>query len=192
MKGVVIILGFIFSFFAYADVSGQWECKTCGNTSIQLTLHDKNGHVSGNYCFISNNGNRIDCDGNSISGEAKNNSVELDFVNSWGDVGKAILIADKDGIVWKTNDNTPFLRANMAMPSSFTLRRMNNNDDLRARVLKECTIKNDVDVTNGFVSKGQFLTILGTNDDGSKFKIKIINKNNDVIGWLSDECVEIE
>ena len=102
------------------------------------------------------------------------------------------MIADKDGIVWKTNDNTPFLRANMAMPSSFTLRRMNNNDDLRARVLKECTIKNDVDVTNGFVSKGQFLTILGTNDDGSKFKIKIINKNNDVIGWLSGECVEIE
>ncbi|WP_421198112.1 hypothetical protein [Aeromonas enteropelogenes] len=189
-KGVVIILSFIFSLSAYADVSGLWECDTCGNMSIKLTLDEKDRHVIGNYCLISNNGNRIDCDGNSISGEISKNTIKIKFVNSWGDVGKASLTTNQDGFIWKTDDGTPFLRASMAIPASFTLKRVKDDSGLHARVLKKCAIKNDMNVIDGFVSKGQSVMILGASDDGAQFKIEIVNKN--LVGWVSDECLDIE
>lgn len=47
-----------------------------------------------------------------------------------------------------------------------------------------------MNVINGFVSKGQSVMILGASDDGAQFKIEIVNKN--LVGWLSDECLDIE
>lgn len=192
MKLIFVIVSFIFSLSVYADVTGQWECNTCGETSVKLTLNEKDRNVSGSYCFISNNGNRIDCDGNNISGEINGNIAKIKFVNSWGDVGKANLTIDQENITWHTDDGSPFLHADMAMPVSFTLRRLKADSSLHAKVIKKCSIRNDIGAIDGSVNEGQLVVILGVNDDGDKFKVKVAKKNENLVGWLSDECVCIE
>ena len=89
-----------------------WEGKN-GNFSLELHQHGKK--LTGVYCSIGDNGNRIDCSENpadrNIKGEVHGNKAELIFSTFYGagmgntpedNLGKACIWFDRNGVLqWK-------------------------------------------------------------------------------------------
>lgn len=104
------------------DVSGCW--KNEGNSSMyDFIIHDDKGKLSGTYCFINENGNRIDCDKNNsiINGSVDNGLGTISF----GGSGKGKLIYNHDDLTLKMIDSTPFDDFNMHIPEEIKFLRSN-------------------------------------------------------------------
>lgn len=119
MKLCVSVFLLCLSFFSYADFSGHWESMP-GKNSFSLDIIETAGHVSGRYCFITNNGNRIDCEDDkdtNISGDIINGIAYLDFESTFGGQGKAFLNHSYGGLKLSITNSSPFISANMSVPA---------------------------------------------------------------------------
>ncbi|WP_145538541.1 hypothetical protein [Yersinia kristensenii] len=115
MKNFILCLFFI-SFFSMAEFSGHWESND-ESKSLTLDLIEKENNVSGRYCFITNNGNRIDCtEDNNINGVINNNIASVSFESTFGGVGKATLSIKDNELKYSISDYAPFVSANMSVP----------------------------------------------------------------------------
>lgn len=117
MRNILYFL-ILFSFYSTADFSGHWvnEGKT---DSFTLDLIRSGEHLTGKYCFITNNGNRIDCEGGgeeNIDGVIKGNVATVSFNSTFGGAGKATISIVNDILTYKIDDYTPFVEANMSVP----------------------------------------------------------------------------
>ncbi|MDF7680543.1 hypothetical protein PT300_08040 [Enterobacteriaceae bacterium ESL0689] len=110
----IIFLAFI-SFYSMANFSGHWVNEN-DSQSLTLDLVEDGAHLTGNYCFITNNGNRIDCsEGNdrNINGIIKNNIGVVDFESTFGGIGQATISIERDMLKYTITNSTPFVNANM-------------------------------------------------------------------------------
>lgn len=107
--------------FAY-DLSGCWKNESNSST-YDLIIHDNNGKLTGSYCFINANGNRIDCDKNNsiIDGSVDNGVGSITF----GGSGEGKLTYNRDYLTLKMIDSTPFDDFNMHIPDEMKLLRAN-------------------------------------------------------------------
>lgn len=117
MKKSLLLCVFI-SFHSMATFSGHWIDED-NSQSLTLDLIESGAHLTGKYCFITNNGNRIDCsEGNeeNINGIVKNNVGVVSFESTFGGVGEATLSVAKEILTYTIVDSTPFTNANMSVP----------------------------------------------------------------------------
>lgn len=95
-----------------SSFSGKWHGERSGRdnekpeSTMSLRLTEKNGSITGEYCLIYNNGNRIDCttdNENNISGYVVgNNKVVINFYTWFGEKGgKAEVYLDGNKAIWK-------------------------------------------------------------------------------------------
>lgn len=98
MRKYLFSLLFI-SFGSMAHFGGHWQSESKSGTST-IDSNETGDHVSGKYCFITNNGNRIDCaeqdDEDNITGTIVNGQAKESFDSAYGGKGKASFII-KDG-----------------------------------------------------------------------------------------------
>lgn len=104
------------------DLTGCW--KNEGNSFMyDLILHEDNGKLSGTYCFINANGNRIDCDKNN---SIVDGSIDNGFgIISFGGSGEGKLIYNYNYLTLKMIDSTPFDDFNMHIPEEVKFSRAN-------------------------------------------------------------------
>lgn len=123
MKRLSLLLLFV-SCGSMACMTGHWEDVDKSN-SFTIDLIQTGEHVSGKYCFITNNGNRIDCaekdDEDNISGDIKNGIANLQFESTFGGVGIAVAKISNNKLVYTISDKTPFVQANMSVPGEIEL-----------------------------------------------------------------------
>lgn len=84
MKKTLLLCVFI-SFHSMATFSGHWIDED-NSQSLTLDLIESGAYLTGKYCFITNNGNRIDCsEGNeeNINGIVKNNVGVVSFESTF-------------------------------------------------------------------------------------------------------------
>lgn len=81
MKKILLALLFASS-SSMACMTGHWEKKDKSN-SFTIDLFQTGSHVTGKYCFITNNGNRIDCaekdDDDNVHGVVKDGGADIKF-----------------------------------------------------------------------------------------------------------------
>jgi hypothetical protein len=119
MKILTLLLLFV-TCGSMAGMTGHWEVVDKSN-SFAIDLIQTGSHVSGKYCFITNNGNRIDCaekdDEDNIQGDIKDGVAELQFESTFGGVGIATAKISNNKLIYTIGDKTPFVQANMSVPS---------------------------------------------------------------------------
>jgi hypothetical protein len=120
---ILSLLLFI-SFGSVACMTGHWE-SVGKSSSFTIDLVQHGEHVSGKYCFITNNGNRIDCaeqdDEDNITGDIKNGVAKVVFESTFGRSGVAIAEMVSDKLIYKVEDKKPFVEANMSVPDEIKL-----------------------------------------------------------------------
>ncbi len=125
MKKLSLILLFV-SFSSIACMTGHWE-KVGKSNSFTIDLVQTGSHISGRYCFITNNGNRIDCaekdDGHNISGDIKDSIAKLQFESTFGGDGIATAKISNNKLIYTIEDKTPFIQGNMSVPAEIELNR---------------------------------------------------------------------
>ncbi|EPG6936021.1 hypothetical protein MWS66_000930, partial [Klebsiella pneumoniae] len=92
MNKILLFLLFI-SFHSMASFSGHWVNES-ESQSLTLDLFENGTHLTGKYCFITNDGNRIDCaedNDRNINGIIKDNVGVVSFESTFGSVGEATL-----------------------------------------------------------------------------------------------------
>lgn len=118
MKNLFFI-SILLSFNAFSiNLSGCWKSESSSAT-YDLTIHEMNHKLSGSYCFINANGNRIDCDKDSslINGSVSNGIGVISF----GGGGKGQLSYDNNHLTLKIIDPKPFEDFNMHLPTEIIL-----------------------------------------------------------------------
>lgn len=123
MKKLLVIL-LLISFSSMAGMTGHWE-KVSKSSSFIIDLVQSGEHVSGKYCFITNNGNRIDCpeknDEDNISGTINNGVANIKFESTFGGSGVAVAKLNKNKLIYSIKNKTPFIEANMSVPDEIEL-----------------------------------------------------------------------
>lgn len=107
-----------------ASMTGHWE-NVDSSSTFTIDLVQTENHVSGKYCFITNNGNRIDCaekdDDDNIKGEIKNGEAKIQFESTFGGDGTATAKMSKNRLIYTIEDKAPFVQANMSVPDKIEL-----------------------------------------------------------------------
>ncbi|WP_436883197.1 hypothetical protein [Enterobacter asburiae] len=123
MKKFTLFLLFV-SFSSMSCMTGHWEVVGKMN-SFAIDLVQTGNHISGKYCFITNNGNRIDCadkgDGDNIKGDVENGVAEIQFESTFGGSGAATAKISNAKLIYIIKDKTPFVQASMSVPSKIEL-----------------------------------------------------------------------
>jgi hypothetical protein len=97
------------SLYAIDNLSGQWsgaENNKDGTVYSTLTLKIKQSgdNLVGRYCYVTRNGNRIDCPDDDVSnmkGVVKGNKATVEFDSSFGGKGGvAKLVLGKNDLAW--------------------------------------------------------------------------------------------
>lgn len=113
MKKILFLLLFFCSqAFAF---SGYWISQY-NNDTYKLYLKENKNVIVGRYCFITNNGNRIDCEDNdvlNIKGHINGNVADVYFMSTFGGSGTARIIKEKNKLIWVIEDSKLFDDANM-------------------------------------------------------------------------------
>lgn len=137
------LLFIVISFHSIASFSGHWV-DINNSRSLTLELSENGDHIAGRYCFITNNGNRIDCaedNDTNINGIIQNNVGKVSYTSTFSGVGEATLSMEKDILIYIITNYTPFINANMSVPKVIYFKRENfdknehrynngeNNDD---------------------------------------------------------------
>lgn len=123
MKKLSLIV-LLISFNSIASMTGHWV-KVEKASSFTIDLIQKDNHISGKYCFITNNGNRIDCadkdDDDNIKGIIKDGVALIQFESTFGGDGTAIAKISSNKLIYSIDDKTPFIQASMSVPSEIEL-----------------------------------------------------------------------
>lgn len=100
------------------DLSGCWGFDN-KSSSYDLSINEKDGKISGSYCFINSNGNKIDCDKDAslINGKVSNDLAVVSF----GGSGKGKLEYKNGILILQMIDAKPFDDFNMHIPRKIKL-----------------------------------------------------------------------
>lgn len=137
MNKILLFLLFI-SFHSMASFSGHWVNES-ESQSLTLDLFENGTHLTGKYCFITNDGNRIDCaedNDRNINGIIKDNVGVVSFESTFGNVGEATLSVGKDTLIFTINNDMPFINANMSVPKVIFFKRAMQN--ITKKSYEEC------------------------------------------------------
>ncbi|HCP7889929.1 TPA: hypothetical protein OFX50_000758 [Escherichia coli] len=118
MKRMLLFLTFI-SFHSIANFSGHWVNES-DSQSLTLDLVEDGAYLVGKYCFITNDGNRIDCsedNDKNINGIIKDNVGVVDFESTFGGIGQATISIEKNVLKYTITNPAPFVNANMSVPN---------------------------------------------------------------------------
>lgn len=100
-------------------MTGHWE-KIGKSNSFTIDLVQTGSHVTGKYCFITNNGNRIDCvekdDDDNVHGDVKYGVADIKFESTFDSEGTASAEIKGNKLIYTIKDKTPFIQANMSVP----------------------------------------------------------------------------
>lgn len=76
--------------------------------------------MTGKYCFITNNGNRIDCaekdDDDNVHGVVKDGGADIKFESTFNGEGTASAEIKDNKLIYIIKDKAPFIQANMSVP----------------------------------------------------------------------------
>lgn len=101
-------------------MTGHWE-QIGKSNSFTMDLFQTGNHVTGKYCFITNNGDRIDCaendDDDNIHGDIKNGVADIKFESTFDGKGTASAEIKNNKLIYTIKDKTPFTQANMSVPT---------------------------------------------------------------------------
>lgn len=118
MKKILLALLFASS-SSMACMTGHWE-ETESN-SFTIGLVQTGSHLTGNYCFITNKRNRIDCaekdDDDNVHGDVKDGVADIKFESTFDGEGTASAEIKNNKLIYTIKDKTPFVQANMSVPS---------------------------------------------------------------------------
>ncbi|RQM36371.1 hypothetical protein [Erwinia psidii] len=117
MKKILLALLFASS-SSMACMTGHWEEKGKSN-SFTIDLVQTGSHVTGKYCFITNNGNRIDCaekDDDNVHGDVKDGVADIKFESTFDGEGTASAEIKGNKLIYTIKDRAPFIQANMSVP----------------------------------------------------------------------------
>jgi hypothetical protein len=108
------LCGLIFAFFSYPvyaidGFTGQWSGENVVNdqnsSTLTLDIIQKGDVINGQYCYVTQNGNRIDCpddDTINLHGKVKGSSSIINFDSSFGAKnGKAKITIDDNKMKWE-------------------------------------------------------------------------------------------
>ena len=116
----------IISFGTLASFDGIWISER-ESSSFTIDLTETGDHISGKYCFITNNGNRIDCaeqdDEDNITGTIVNGKAQVSFDSTFGGTGKASFIIKDGELIYHIEDKKSFIEANMSVPDQIILKK---------------------------------------------------------------------
>lgn len=118
MKKILLAL-LLTSSSSMACMTGHWE-KIGKSNSFTIDLVQTGSHVTGKYCFITNNGNRIDCaekdDDDNVHGDVKDGVADIKFESTFDGEGTASAEIKGNKLIYTIKDKTPFIQANMSVP----------------------------------------------------------------------------
>lgn len=125
---VLLIVAGISSGHAIAQdmFSGQWSGEQKNESTFTLRLTQVGQNVNGSYCYITQNGNRIDCpqdDENNLKGTITKNLANIEFNSSFGgEKGHAKLEVVGDKMIWTLI--TPPQKGDYYAPQNYQLKKM--------------------------------------------------------------------
>ncbi|WP_024558560.1 hypothetical protein ACP26F_13060 [Franconibacter pulveris 1160] len=88
---------------AAGEFTGQWTGEEKDQSTLTLQLKQTDNTITGSYCYITQNGNRIDCPAegeNNLKGTVNNHRARVEFTSSFGGAGYANLDVDGENMVW--------------------------------------------------------------------------------------------
>jgi len=100
-------------------MTGHWE-KIGKSNSFTIDLVQTDNHITGKYCFITNNGNRMDCaekDDDNVHGDVRNGVADIKFESTFDGEGTASAEIKNNKLIYTVKDKTPFIQANMSVPT---------------------------------------------------------------------------
>ncbi|EAZ4761906.1 hypothetical protein ZQ34_005151 [Salmonella enterica subsp. salamae] len=125
MRKLCLSLFFI-SFISMACMTGHWESMNKSST-FSIDINQSGEHIRGKYCFITNNGNRVDCveqdDADNISGSIKSGVAKVQYESTFGGQGRATIVLKDKKMIYTIDDKTPFIQENMSVPNEIQLTR---------------------------------------------------------------------
>lgn len=88
---------------AAGEFTGQWTGEEKDQSTMTLQLKQNDNTITGSYCYITQNGNRIDCPDegeNNLKGTISNHRASVEFASSFGGTGYANLEVEGEKLVW--------------------------------------------------------------------------------------------
>ncbi|MDF7659601.1 hypothetical protein PUG81_11515 [Erwiniaceae bacterium L1_54_6] len=127
----------LFPFFCCASdmFSGHWSGADSNDdgtpySTLTLKIHQSGNRISGQYCFITQNGNRIDCptdDEENLHGVIKDNKAKVTFDSSFGGKGGvALLLLHDSKLSWHLKNEPQ--QGNFYAPDVYELTRQNDKE----------------------------------------------------------------
>ena len=105
--------------------SGQWSGEQKNESTLTLRLTQAGQNVNGSYCYVTQNGNRIDCppdDESNLKGVIAENRANVEFNSSFGgEKGRAKLEVVGDKMIWTLI--TPPQKGEYSAPRNYALTR---------------------------------------------------------------------
>ena len=105
--------------------SGQWSGEQKNESALTLRLTQAGQNVNGSYCYVTQNGNRIDCppdDESNLKGVIAENTANVEFNSSFGgEKGRAKLEVVGDKMIWTLI--TPPQKGEYSAPRNYELTR---------------------------------------------------------------------
>ena len=142
-SGMGIIFAFAsFPLFASTDFSGEWSGVVENHDSsvystLNLKLKQEGEKLTGVYCYITRNGNRIDCpddNANNLQGSVYNNQADVYFDSSFGGKhGKADLAINDGEMRWHLISKPQ--SGEFYAPEYYTLKKKMNTKPVSVQVL---------------------------------------------------------
>jgi len=185
--------------------TGNWEyiehVGTSSNpySTFEIKLDEtSDGTVTGSYCFVTQSGNRIDCDASgakNITGHIKNDGLhaEVDFYSFFGAKGGvADLTINDNSLTWiVTSDPTgDFFYG----PYSVTLKK--KQPDLQEGehhiVVNKAYLyrgPSKVDIKTS-VTKGDYVRLSSISGDLKYWNVSYLKNGNEIKGWIDCRAID--
>ncbi|MGY5956749.1 hypothetical protein ACUY4R_000842 [Kosakonia sp. BK9b] len=161
---------------AALDFSGMWQGADQDASTFTLRLTQQGNQLSGTVCFITRQGNRIDCPeqgDTNVHGEIANNRAMLTFNSTFGGMnGKAEVVITGDKMQWRMTQ--PPVGGEYYAPESYTLVKTPEHKGASTRLLS--TNKFTIAIRNNcgeFAAPCDSVDYIGTrNSDRSQITLK--------------------
>lgn len=184
--------------------SGKWnrvaDNKDTGTPYADFTIYLKinKNVVEGQYCYITHNGSKIDCDNKknpNIKGNlTKDNHLNVKFSSFFGATGGvANIYRNGDQIVWKVIKKP--VGGDFYGPMSSTLSKDNNDSpESGYKITSDKAYfygePRDSARSKSYIVKDEIVTLLRPSDDGKFWEIKYTNSRGNILDrWI--QCSDI-
>ena len=192
MKRVLLFLIFI-SFHSIANFSGHWVNEN-DSQSLTLDLVEDGAHLVGKYCFITNDGNRIDCsEGNdrNINGIIKDNVGIVDFESTFGGIGQATISIEKNVLKYTITNPAPIVNANMSVPNVIFLKKIVQVSSKESTKIITCSLPGEGDKEASFFIDNITKEINYSFEKNGKTELKVVFNEGNKLRRTKDSKMRI-